>query len=243
MSRLVTIVIPTFREDEIAVTLARLAEGLQSVQSTRFEVVVVDDTGESERAAMRAWGANNAADGLTVVVLEGPARGKGAAVRAGIAASQGEVVFTVDADLPVTLDHLASFLALIDSGADVVMAERPMTRNLRSPLRFVLSRGLWAFQRFVVFGADLFEDTQCGFKAFRGELARALAREQMTDGGMVDIEYLFLARRAGARIDRVAVEPAPEWRPSKINAWKAMRRDPADLLRLRWRAIRGAYRS
>jgi dolichyl-phosphate beta-glucosyltransferase len=234
----VSIVIPTFREEEISRTLDRLAGHLQSVQSARFEIVVVDDTSEDARAVIRSTFRH---DDVTLVVISGPKRGKGAAVRDGLLASTGEIVFTMDADLPVPLEQIDAFIARIQAGADVVVGERPMTRNLENPLRFVLSRGLYAFQRYVVFGSHVFDDTQCGFKAFRGELARTLAHKQAIDGGMYDIEYLYLAHRAGARIERVEVVPNPEWRSSKIDAWKALRRDPKDLLMVKWRAMRGDY--
>jgi dolichyl-phosphate beta-glucosyltransferase len=237
----VSIVIPTFREEEISRTLDRLAEHLKSVHDARFEILVVDDTGEDARANMRASWASSPKGNVTLDVLSGPKRGKGAAVRAGVLASSGDVVFTMDADLPVALDQVERFLARIESGVDAVVAERPMTRNLENPLRFVLSRGLYAFQRYVVFGAHVFDDTQCGFKAFRGALARELASKQAIDGGMYDIEYLYLAHRANARIERVEVVPNPEWRASKIDAWKALRRDPKDLLLVKWRALRGDY--
>ncbi len=235
----VSIVVPTFREEEISRTLEKLAAHLQSVKDARFEIVVVDDTSEDARAAMRAdW---KTTDGVTLVVLSGPKRGKGAAVRDGVLATTGDIVFTMDADLPVPLLEIDAFIARIATGADVVVGERPMTRNLENPLRFVLSRGLYAFQRYVVFGSHVFDDTQCGFKAFRGELARTLARKQAIDGGMYDIEYLYIAHRAGARIERVEVTPNPEWRSSKIDAWRALRRDPKDLLSVKWRAMRGFY--
>lgn len=239
MSTAVSIVIPTFREEEISETLDRLAVHLAAMNDARFEIVVVDDTGDQARASMRsAWVGR---DNVVLVVMAGPKRGKGAAVREGALATTGEVVFTMDADLPVALDHIDEFIARIVAGADVVVAERPMTRNLENPLRFVLSRGLYAFQRYVVFGAHVFDDTQCGFKAFRGGLVRELASKQSIDGGMYDIEYLFLAHRAHARIERVEVVPSPEWRASKIDAWKALRRDPKDLLLVKWRALRGDY--
>lgn len=234
----VSIVIPTFREEEISRTLDRLAGHLKSVQDARFEVVVVDDTSDDARAAMRSAFRH---DDVTLVVISGPKRGKGAAIRDGVLASTGEIVFTMDADLPVPLEQIDAFVARIQAGADVVVGERPMTRNLENPLRFVLSRGLYAFQRYVVFGSHVFDDTQCGFKAFRGALARTLAHKQAIDGGMYDIEYLYLAHRAGARIERVEVIPNPEWRSSKIDAWKALRRDPKDLLMVKWRAMRGDY--
>ncbi len=50
-----------------------------------------------------------------------------------------------------------------------------------------------------------FADTQCGFKAFRMEVARPLIQQAQTDGFGFDVELLFLARRAGLRMLEVPV--------------------------------------
>ena len=235
MARSISIVIPTFREEMIGEALGKLARHTAALEAFSFELVVVDDTGDAAREAMQSsWRAER----VMLRVLRGPGHGKGAAVRHGILASTGELIFTMDADLPVPLDQIEAFILAVDRGADVVVAERPMARNLRTPLRFVLSRGLYFFQRFVVFQAHVFDDTQCGFKVFRGDLVRSLAEHQATEGGMYDIELLYAAYVSGARIARVSVIPNPELRPSKIDVWRALRRDPVDLLRVKWRATR-----
>jgi hypothetical protein len=125
----------------------------------------------------------------------------------------------------------------------VVIGQRPFERNLAAPVRFVLSRALFVFQRAVVFQSSEFLDTQCGFKAFRGDVARALARAQIVDGGMYDVEYLYASRQAGLRIDKRPVTPRPEIRPSKINVRRAAFTDPRDLLRIKAGGLRGRYRS
>jgi hypothetical protein len=147
----------------------------------------------------------------------------------------------MDADLPVPLENIERFLRLFDEGADFVVAERPSDRNLSQPVRFVASRVLFAFQRVVVFQSSAFLDTQCGFKAFRGELVRRIASQQIVNGGMADIEYLYVALRAGARPVRVSVTPNVETRESKINVKKAIVQDPVDLVRIKLRALTGGY--
>ena len=106
-----------------------------------------------------------------------------------------------------------------------------------------MSLVLFGLQRFLVFQSTAFSDTQCGFKAFSGDLARRLARDQIVDGGMViDIEYLYAATLAKARVARVPVVWTPETRQSKINVRKAVRQDPIDLVRIKWNGLRGRYR-
>jgi hypothetical protein len=51
----------------------------------------------------------------------------------------------------------------------------------------------------LVFHSNEFKDTQCAFKAFRGDLARAIARGRIVDRGTYDLEYLVEARRRAIR--------------------------------------------
>jgi glycosyltransferase involved in cell wall biosynthesis len=240
----VSLILPTYEETELTPSLERLAVAAEALKLARPEILVVDDSKPALRASIAAWADawNRDASRAEVRVLEGPHLGKGAAVRVGAIASKGDVVFVMDADLPIPLERVAEFVARVEAGADVVIGERPLARNAGDPVRFVLSRGLFAFQWLVVFQQSLFNDTQCGFKAFKGEVLRRMAAQQIVDGGMYDIEYLYMATRQGLRVDRVPVVPNAESRPSKINVKKAMLRDPQDLFRLKWRGMTGGYR-
>ena len=244
-SRLVSIVVPTLREDEIGAALAQVGEHLAGLEGYDFELLLVDDSPEPYKRLMDE--ANAAFDArfapkLTASRVDGPHLGKGAALRAGVLRSRGDFVFWMDADLPVPLENVERFLRVFDDdGADFVVGERPFDRNLSQPVRFVASRALFALQRAFVFQSRAFDDTQCGFKAFRGPLLRRIAGQQIVDGGMVDIEYLYVALRSGARPARVAVTPNVETRESKINVKRALVQDPIDLVRIKVRALTGGY--
>jgi glycosyltransferase involved in cell wall biosynthesis len=230
MTRLTSIVVPTLNEDFSSLA-ARLDEYLSSLDGT-FEVIMVDDSSEEHRTKGRAR-IGRTHPRIDVRVVEGPHAGKGAAIRRGVSGARGSVVFTMDADLPVPLEHVGQFLRLLDDGADVVVAERPLDREYDSLLRYATSRGLLILQRAFVFHSTEFKDTQCGFKAFRGDLARDIARGQLVDGGMYDLEYLYDARRGGAKIVTVSVVPNAETRASRIDVWGCIRRDWVDVMRIR----------
>lgn len=242
--RRVSILIPTYKEQRIAESLAELAAHVGRLDGTSFEILVVDDSPDEDRARIQAWVDENGARFPNVVfrVVAGEHRGKGHAVKVGALASTGDVVFTIDADLPVPLEHIEEFLRILDAGgADIVIGERPMMRNVWNPLRFVLSRGLLLFQRALVFQSAEYPDTQCGFKAFRGDVLRAMASRQIVDGGMYDIELLYIAMRNETAVAHRRVAPKPETRPSKINIWKCIYTDPRDLARVKLRGLSGAY--
>lgn len=240
--RLVSLVIPTLREDAIGETLTRLTEHVLPIHGYRFEILLADDSDAAHRELLdqallshrRRYGAQ-----VPAQRVDGPHTGKGGALRVGMLASRGEVVFTIDADLPVPLGEIEVFLARLEAGNDVVIGERPFNRNLREPVRFVASRALLVLQQAFVFQSRAFADTQCGFKAYRGDLARELAAGQIVDGGMADIEYLYAARRRGCRVAQVAVTSNPETRESRINVKRALWQDPLDLVRIKLRGLRG----
>ena len=175
--------------------------------------------------------------------VRGARRGKGHAVRQGLLASKGDVVVVTDADMAALLPHLPRFVELVAREKyDVVIAERVHEVKERTALRYALSYGLLLAQRLFIFQSLRFRDTQCGFKAFRGEAARAIAAKQRVDGGMYDIEYLYAAVRNGLRIAQVPVGRVAEERPSRIRLMHCLRNDPPALLGVKWRGLTGKYR-
>jgi glycosyltransferase involved in cell wall biosynthesis len=241
----VSIVIPTYREFSFEDALERLIGHLKTAAVGDTEILVVDDSDDLERAKLGEVLEKHEEDlvGCTVRLVPGPRRGKGAAVREGVLNARGSIIFTMDADLPVNLRHLGEFADILrSSGAGLVMAERPKDRNRNDLGRRVLSQGLYWLQRVVVFRKHVFDDTQCGFKAFRADLVKALAERQVIEGGMVDLEYLYAATLRGESIVRIAVDVNDEVRPSRINVWRCLRVDPLDIARVVVRGLLGHYR-
>lgn len=243
VERLASLVVPTLREDQVRYVLERLSEHLRTIAGWRFEILLVDDSPEPFKHLIDVAIAScqRLEPRIRVQRVDGPELGKGAAVKVGVSRSRGEVVFLMDADLPVPLEHVEPFLRAIDDGFDIVIAERPWARNRTRPIRLAASTVLFAVQRLTLLRSARFRDTQCGFKAFRGELVRNLACRQIVDGGMVDVEYLHAASRQRAKVHSVVVVPNASNRSSRIDVPRAMFTDPVDLVRIGWRGFRGGY--
>jgi glycosyltransferase involved in cell wall biosynthesis len=164
---LVSVLVPAYNEAGTIVTvLERVAEHVPF----RTEVIVVDD-GSTDGTASLAEGMND-----TIVLRQGTNRGKGAAVRAGIARSTGDIVLIQDADLEYDPVDIPRLLEPLTRGvADVVYGSR-----LRGgePQRAHL---FWHYagNRFlslltnVLFNTTI-SDMEVGYKAFRGDLIRSL---------------------------------------------------------------------
>jgi glycosyltransferase involved in cell wall biosynthesis len=229
-----SVVIPAFNEEAgVVSTLERVTEYL-GAQPFDWEVIVVDD-GSSDRTAAVAgeWSRGRA----RVRVESVPHRGKGWAVRHGMLASTGQYRFMCDADLSMPIEQLGSFLDRMGEGYDLVVGSRQVAeaRRFDEPwVRHAMGRLFnWSVRVLAVGG---FQDTQCGFKCFRGEVADDLFRRLRTRGWAFDVEILYTAVRRGYRI----LEMPIEWhhrRDSKVRMGVDSIGMLVDTIKVRWRGM------
>jgi len=233
-----SVVVPAYREaGRIGGTVRRLHEELADVTADGgLEVVVVDD-GSGDGTA------DEAVDAGAEQVVELPAnRGKGAAVRAGVLASRGRVVVFTDADLAYDPAQLRGVLHEVERGWDVVIGNRqhPGSAVARATgLRALGSRVVNRLSAAVLLARP--RDTQCGLKAFRGDVARALFRHTRVDGFAFDIEVLHLVERAELSLGEVPVRLDETGAPSTVRVGRDVVQLALDLLRVRRWASTGAY--
>jgi glycosyltransferase involved in cell wall biosynthesis len=245
-----SVVIPAYNEAR------RLPGNLQKVldylrqQPYNFEVIVVDDGSTDETVAESAKVIRGEPQAR---IIENPHYGKGYAVRTGMLEARGEIVLFSDADLSVPIQDVERLLPYFEQGYDVVFGSRegggddqrvgePIYRHLMGRVFNTL------VQLLTVRGV---QDTQCGFKAMRFEVAQLVFPRLLIHNGsrgpishpMVtafDVELLFLAHKAGYKLKEVPVT----WyygTESKVSAWKDSWRNLKDVLRVRWNDLRGRY--
>ncbi|MCX7869615.1 MAG: glycosyltransferase, partial [Terrimicrobiaceae bacterium] len=151
-------------------------------------------------------------------LLNPEARGKGWAVRTGMLAALGDCVFFMDADLSVPPRFIGPFLEAITSGADVAIGSRRHPRSViptpQPPARVLAGRLFNLALRAA--GATRFLDTQCGFKAFRREAARAVFSRVEAPGFGFDVEALAWAQALGLRVIEIPVNYRGRLGESKI---------------------------
>src|SRR5437899_2468936 len=117
--------------------------------------------------------------------------------------------------------------------ADVAIGSRlaPGATVVRGPKRELISRAYNLLLKVAL--GTAFSDAQCGFKAVRADVARALVPLVEDDGWFFDTELLVLAERNGLRIHEVPVDWVDD-ADSRVD----VRTTAVDDLRGIWRVLR-----
>lgn len=235
-----SVVVPAYQEaGRIGDTVTALRAALAGVDADGgAEIVVVDDgSADGTAGAARAAGAD-------VVVELGLNCGKGAAVRAGMRASSGEVVAFTDADLAYAPDQLVGLLGEVERGSDLAVGDRrhPESVAVTAPsgLRRAGSLAVGLLRGMLRLGRG--RDTQCGLKAFSRPAAGAVLEASVMDRFSFDVEVLFLADRLGMEVRQVPVEVVNSDVSSVrvvSDGWELA----LDMIRIRTRALLGRYPS
>ena len=195
-----SVVIPAFNE---AASLARVVEKVAALPGP-VEVIVVDDGSTDGTAAEIARVERD----LPIVSLRlAENRGKGAAVRAGIARAAAPVVVLHDADLEYDPASLLGLVEPIERGlADAVYGSRFLgtVGQATGPIhRFANWVLTWLSNRFT--GLHL-TDMETGQKAFRRDLIQRLGLVEDRFG--IEPEITAKLARAGCRLMEIPVSYA-----------------------------------
>ncbi|MBI5654051.1 glycosyltransferase family 2 protein [Candidatus Uhrbacteria bacterium] len=209
-----SVIIPAFNEEKTVETAISETRRVFQVLGKSCEIIVVDDGSSDGTVAivenllqsspdMSSYGLTG---GTYLRSISHPTnQGKGAAVKTGVSAAQGEWVVFLDSDLAThpseikkALPHLGSSDIIIGSrrvaGADI--AERqPMHRHWLGRL---FNLGVRTY-----LGLP-FHDTQCGFKLF-SRRALPLFTNLQTRGWAFDVELLYLAKQRGLSVQEIPV--------------------------------------
>jgi glycosyltransferase involved in cell wall biosynthesis len=202
-----SLVIPCFNEAARIGQTLRITLDYLTINAPQSELIVVNDGSTDATAAITREKLKGAR--VQTRLLENfPNRGKGAAVRSGLLAAREPIGLFSDADLSTPLEETPKLIEPIARGEiDIAFGSRALDRSLigiHQPWR--REQGGRVFNLLVRVATGLpFWDTQCGFKAFRLDVCRAILEAARVEGFAFDVELLYLARRAGLRIREIPV--------------------------------------
>lgn len=235
---LLSIVIPAYNEEKRLPDSLRQVAEFVSQQSYPIEVIIVDNnsrdlTGEIAKEFARTFPYARA--------LHEPRQGKGAAVRTGVLAGCGDYLMVCDADFSMPVVEIDKFVPPSINGYDIAIASRevPGARRVEEPeYRHLMGRVFNFIVRLLAI--PQIQDTQCGFKAFRRDVAQDVFSLQTIDGWGFDVEVLFIGLRHGYRLVEVPI--TWYYKPqSRVNPIRDSIKMVLEVLKVRLNGWRGLY--
>jgi len=243
-----SVVIPAYNE-ETNIRLGALEKVAKYLarQSYAWEATIVDDgSNDGTAGLLDAFVKENKG----FAVMHNPHQGKASTVISGMMAAHGDIVLFTDLDQATPINELDHVLPWFDQKFDVVIGSRSGRRQGAPMTRRIMARGFMML-RGLLLGLRGIVDTQCGFKAFRREVAQDIfgrlklyGHQHAVSGSMVtagfDIEALFLAKKLGYQIKEVPVE----WHyveTRRVNPFVDSLQGLSDIITIRMNAWRGLY--
>ena len=235
-----SIVIPAYNEERrIGTTLDHIMKYVAE-RNVRAEVIVVDDGSSDRTADVVQWYRRKS---YRVKLVRIPHQGKGSAVRRGVQAAHGQIIFLCDADMHAGFGECEKLEAALLAGADVAIGSRwvehsdsvetqPLYRRASSRVFNICTQRLLGLR---------FYDTQCGLKAFTRDAAKDLFAYQSIDGWGFDPELLFVASRLGFQVAEVPIKLVHDYSSSKFRPVQDGFVTFKELFQILWRDLLGSY--
>lgn len=238
MNPFLSIIIPAHNEANRLPDTLEQVFGFLKKQTFTSEVLVVEN-GSTDKTFEIAQGF--AAQHANLRVIQNDWRGKGLAIQRGIQEAKGEYLFLCDADLSMPIAEISKFIPPQLPKVDIAIASReaPGAVRYHEPYyRHFTGRVFNTLIRLLVL--PTLQDTQCGFKCIRADVARDIFRYQTLTGWAFDVEMLFIARHHRYQVVEIPIH----WyfnADSKISVLRDSLRMFLDLLVIRRNARRGLY--
>jgi dolichyl-phosphate beta-glucosyltransferase len=232
----VSVIVPLYNGARVIAATLDEVQGFLENAGINHQIIVVDDGSRDASASVVQ------ARGRGVRLLRNiQNRGKGYSVARGMMAATGAWRVFLDADNSTRIDNLSCVADLATQGAAVVIGSRRAAGSnivrKQHPIRRFLGNSAPMLTKLLAL-PDL-SDTQCGFKAFRGDVAEAVFSRLTVDRFMFDVEALLLARRLGYTIHEMPVA----WDNPTESTLRVSSDTPqmiGDLLKTVWRLRQGA---
>lgn len=211
-----TVCIPMYNEAEIVSSaVTQLTEALEKAAPDcgfEYEIIFSDDgsADNCKKLAEETASTLSLQNGEVKVVRSDVNMGKGHAVRLAVANSTGDIVLYTDCDLAYGVDVIPEAYRIMtkeDFGGDVLIGSRALHEDGYEGYTFIRKVASKCYIKVLcAIGGFKLSDSQCGFKAFRGDAARKVFSYATINGWAFDFEILMTAQKLGYKIKEFPVK-------------------------------------
>ncbi len=228
-----TLVIPMYNEAKILPdTLKAVFEYMEKSFPNGYEVIFSNDGSfDDSQRIVEEFSKEHTA--FKAVGYE-TNRGKGCAVRNGVLAASGDIIICTDCDLAYGLEVIKKAAERFESSPDakLVIGSRRLSKDGYEGYTMLRKIASKVYLKCLSIAAGFsLSDSQCGFKCYRGDVAKKIFEGCEIDGFAFDFEVLLRAQKMGMKIVEMPVRIINH-RESKVNVLKdsiKMLRDIADI--------------
>ena len=207
-----SIIVPCYNEEKRVALLGKAIQDFDNRWPGKYELIVVDD-GSSDGTVRKLKSIFEVQppkmDRFEIVEL-GQNRGKGYALKAGVAAAEGDHILTMDVDIATSPIELLNWARNIPDRTfpenEILIASR---EHKDSKIQSVQSRKIigMIFNLIIqLFTSLRLRDTQCGFKLYPAKIAKQLFGNLKIGGWAHDVEVLYKADLQGINIQSLPVK-------------------------------------
>jgi len=237
-----SVVIPAYNEEQRIEPTVRDIVQYGRTHERQLEVIIVDDGSRDGTSRV----ADRLSDELAEVRLIRLAQnhGKGYAVRSGVVNARGRNILFADADGATPIGELRRLEIAMGNGADIAIGSRAVyDAAVKVDVKWYRRLMGRSFHKLVeLLAVRGFQDTQCGFKLFRGPVAHDLFSRMRMTGFSFDVELLVMAQRQGYRVAEVPVNWTHQ-PGSRVNLAVDSLKMARDLFVIRRHCLTGDYRA
>ena len=201
----ITLLIPMYNEGDIVEkTLDEITAYMKNTFKEEYEILFINDGSRDGCAEI----VSRYPDPAVRLVSYEENRGKGHAIRTGVAAAQGDVIMFTDCDLAYGCGVIKTFYDVLaaEGGPDVAVGSRakhPEGYAGYSLIRRLVSKVYLFVLR--IFGGLSLSDSQCGCKGFSGASAKRIFSYCEVDRFAFDFEAILVGQRLGMKFEEIPV--------------------------------------
>ena len=200
---MISLVIPVYNEEKIIKnTIKTIKEFMETHFNNNYQIIFVDDgSGDNTSKIISEVTEEN-----IILISYEQNKGKGGAVRTGMLAADGDVIFYTDCDLAYGLEPVRAGYDIFEKNkeADIIIASRRKHKEGYASytlLRKILSVGFFMVLKF--YGGIKQSDSQSGLKGFRNEPAKKIFNLCETNGWAFDFEALLIADKLSYKVEEM----------------------------------------
>ena len=200
-----SVVIPAYNEELRLPSTVEAMQKYLSESGLNFEVIVVNDgSSDGTVAVVQDLARHNEDIRLLSYEIN---KGKGYAVKTGVLSAKGNLILVDDADGSSPIEEFLRLKKAIDDGADIAIGSRAKANPERKVRALVYRKYIGNIFNKIVQSLLLpgIEDTQCGLKLFKQDVAKDLFSCSLIEGYAFDVEILYLAKLRGYVVEEVAI--------------------------------------